>query len=333
MEGWIKLHRVLLDSFAFAHPTTLKIWVWILLKANHCKKYTTIQIGFGIEQITLNPGQLLFGRAKAEEELCIDGSTIYKHLQKLKNEGNILIESNNHYTVITICNWDTYQGEEKDEVTARKQHVNNSTVTARETPVNSTDTDTKILPEKAQKEQPSNNQVTTAQQPSNTNNNVNNVNNKKEQKNPALPLEGTPDFSQLEKKYPAQWKFYKDQVAYAETQYYIEPKKVKPEDAPFVTNLSDKQITLRKKHHQIKNYKEFVNTLFVKNSLKKPADKLLIIPNQVTFEEFYILRQEAKEKGQDMNYFIELLINNPSYVKGRESLSITINQYIDKYKS
>lgn len=137
-EGYIKLYRQLLDSVVFAHPIGLKIWVWCLLKANYQKRHVSLKIGKGFTTVTVNEGQFIFGRFKAEEEIGIDGSTIYKWIKKLQDLDMIKLESNNQYTIITICKWDTYQQEKRTKVTA--------------------------------KEQPSNNRVTTVEQQSNTNN-------------------------------------------------------------------------------------------------------------------------------------------------------------------
>lgn len=107
--SWIKLHRDVLDSQAFANPTTFKIWCWMLLKANHKDKFLSMSTGIGFTDVSIKRGQLLFGRNKAESSLEIDGSTVYRHLQKLQDWGNIKIESNNQYSIITICKYDEYQ--------------------------------------------------------------------------------------------------------------------------------------------------------------------------------------------------------------------------------
>jgi len=145
MEGSIKLFRSILESQVFAHQTALKIWIWCLCKATFKQRFVPLKIGRGEITVNLLPGQFIFGRFKAEEELGIDGSTIYKWIQKFaSSEFNmIIIESNNQYSIITICKWDEYQIQEKRKVTT--------------------------------KEQPSNNQVTAEGQPSNTNNKDNNV--------------------------------------------------------------------------------------------------------------------------------------------------------------
>lgn len=146
-EGSILLARGILNSQVFAHQTALKIWIWCLCRATFKERFVSVKIGKGETTVKLKPGEFIFGRFKAEEELGIDGSTIYKWMQKFANPdfGMIKIESNSQYSIISICNWQTYQ------------QINGRKVTT--------------------KEQPKNNQVTTEEQPSNTNNKDNNGNN------------------------------------------------------------------------------------------------------------------------------------------------------------
>jgi hypothetical protein len=145
MEGSIRLFRSILESQVFAHQIALKIWIWCLCKATYKQRFIPLKIGKGEITVKLLPGQFIFGRFKAEDELSIDGSTIYKWIQKFASDEYqmINIESNNQYSIITVCKWDEYQIQEKKKVTT--------------------------------KEQPSNNQVTAEGQPSNTNNKDNKV--------------------------------------------------------------------------------------------------------------------------------------------------------------
>lgn len=126
MEGYINLHRTLLDSMIFSSQTGLKIWIWLLLKASYRKRYVSLKTGKGETTVTIERGQLLFGRYKAEEELCIDGSAVYRWIKKLEENGMISIESNNQYSIITICKYDTYQtGNETDEQPMNNQRTTN----------------------------------------------------------------------------------------------------------------------------------------------------------------------------------------------------------------
>lgn len=135
MEGHIKIYRQLLESSVFASEKRLKVWIWILCKANFRKRHIPIRIGNGEKIITIDRGQLLFGRFKAEEELCIDGSTIYKILKWFEDDGMIKVESNSHYSILTINNYNTFQGGDDEKVTAEEQPCN-SQVTAEEQPCN-----------------------------------------------------------------------------------------------------------------------------------------------------------------------------------------------------
>lgn len=110
MDGFFKVHRKILDSQVFAHQTALKIWIWCLAKVTFKERFVSLKVGKGETTIKLNPGQFIFGRFKAEEELNIDGSTIYKWMQKFstKEFDMITIKSNNQYSIITLNNWESY---------------------------------------------------------------------------------------------------------------------------------------------------------------------------------------------------------------------------------
>ncbi len=147
MEGYIKLYRQLLSSSIFASQIGLKIWIWCLLKANFKTKFVSIKIGRGESVVEVGRGSFIFGRFVAEDELNIDGSTIYKWIKKLEVEGMIRIKSSSHYSIITICNYDSYQQGGGDGVTAIQQPSSSQV---------------------AATQQPSSSQVAATQQQSNT---------------------------------------------------------------------------------------------------------------------------------------------------------------------
>ena len=128
--AWIKLHSDLLDSHSFANPNELKVWIWLLLKANYKDSHSFVSVGTGGQTIPIKRGQLIFGRYKAEMELNINGSAIYRILQKLEENKQINIQSNSHYSLITICKYDTYQNK-NDEV---EQQLNNKRTTSEQHP-------------------------------------------------------------------------------------------------------------------------------------------------------------------------------------------------------
>lgn len=126
MSDWIKIHRSLLESYAFANPVSLKIWTWMLLKANYKDSYVPLKSGKGVVSVKVKRGQFLFGRFKAEDELNIDGSMIYRQMKKFEDLEQIKIESNNQYSIVTICNYDFYQSiKDKNEQPMNSQRTTN----------------------------------------------------------------------------------------------------------------------------------------------------------------------------------------------------------------
>lgn len=138
-KGYILLSRNLLDSDVFASQKLLKIWIWCLCKANFKDRSIPLKIGKGEIVVKVDRGSFIFGRHKAEEELFIDGSTIYKSINKLKEMGMIDIKSNNQYSIVTINKYDTYQDNENYKVTTKEQPKNNQR-TSKEQPSNTTNT-------------------------------------------------------------------------------------------------------------------------------------------------------------------------------------------------
>jgi len=105
MQGYIKLHRKILDNGVFADAELLKVFVWCILKAN-----TTPNVVFGRK---VDVGEFITGRITASEELYLKPSTIYKRLQKLKTQGYIDISSNTKNSLITVVNFKSYQLDDK----------------------------------------------------------------------------------------------------------------------------------------------------------------------------------------------------------------------------
>lgn len=138
MSGYIKLHRQLLDSYQFSNPNNLKIWIWMLLKANYANKVVSIKVSKGYTDVLVERGQFVFGRHKAAVELDMDDNMIYRAIKKFENDKTITIKSNNQYSIITICKYDEYnKKDENDEQPVGSQR------TANEQPVGTTKKDKK----------------------------------------------------------------------------------------------------------------------------------------------------------------------------------------------
>lgn len=114
MANFIKLNRKLLYSDTFSNPVTLKVWIWLLLKATWKERVTSTPNGRGYIDVKIKRGELIFGRKIVSEDLGISASALYRQIQKLKDMGNITIQPNTHYSIITICNYESYQSTNTD---------------------------------------------------------------------------------------------------------------------------------------------------------------------------------------------------------------------------
>ena len=108
-EGWIKLYRKSIDSRVFQSEGLWKVWTWCLLKANHEDKWVPIKIGKGTTEVFVKRGQFVFGRKTAAKELKMPGRTVHYRMLKLATMRNLDIQTDTHYSIVTVCNYDVYQ--------------------------------------------------------------------------------------------------------------------------------------------------------------------------------------------------------------------------------
>lgn len=123
MSGWVKLHRKLLDNPVVCKDAEhLAIWMYLLLNATHTN-YDSIFKG---ERITLTPGQLITGRKSISSVLKINENKVQRVLKTFENEQQIEQQTSNQNRLITILNWNSYQGVEQQS----EQQVNNERTTS-----------------------------------------------------------------------------------------------------------------------------------------------------------------------------------------------------------
>ncbi len=116
-QGWIKLHRKILDNPIFGSEKGLKIWIWCLLRANHKGECAYI----GRNKVCVETGSFIFGREKASDKLGIAKSTVRDWMKFLEDEGFIDIKPTTKYSIVYIKNWKEYQDTDNKSKTNRKQ--------------------------------------------------------------------------------------------------------------------------------------------------------------------------------------------------------------------
>jgi hypothetical protein len=114
-RGWIRLWRKSLESRVFHNPGLWKVWTWCLLKAAYTERWATVKTGRSVVEVELAPGEFVFGRNVAAQELEMAPSTVRNRMRKLEKLRNVDIKEDTHYSIVSIVNWPSYQGEVKKE--------------------------------------------------------------------------------------------------------------------------------------------------------------------------------------------------------------------------
>jgi DNA replication protein DnaD len=113
-NGWIKLHRRLLDnplwlSEKFTKP---QAWVDLLLLANHSESFIIVR---GIK-VKIKRGQVGWSEPKLADRWGWSRSKVRNFLKLLENEQQIEQQKNNVTLIISILNYNSYQEKEQQNI-------------------------------------------------------------------------------------------------------------------------------------------------------------------------------------------------------------------------
>ena len=114
-KPFVKLYRQSLHSPLFRKPKSWHFFQYCILKATW-KDHTAFVAG---QEVHMSPGQFIFGRVKACEETGLTARELRTSLNHAKATHQVTQETTRHYSVITVCNWETYQGSNVDSDTPR----------------------------------------------------------------------------------------------------------------------------------------------------------------------------------------------------------------------
>ena len=141
-NGWVKLHRVLLDHWVYGDNEALKLWITLISKATHKKHKQKV----GNQLVDLKPGQLIFGTNKYANVTEINRSKLYRLVQMFVEDKMIIYDTESYkkFSIITILNWETYQSETLPNPIVKGKQTNSETqMNADETQMNVSETQVK----------------------------------------------------------------------------------------------------------------------------------------------------------------------------------------------
>jgi hypothetical protein len=118
-QGWVKIHRQILEWEWYDEPNTFRLFFHLLLKANHKEK--------SYRGVIIKVGQVMTGLSLLATETKLSVQKIRTSLNKLKSTNEITINSTAQGTIIQLVNYKKYQLA-TNEIT-NEQQTNNKQVT------------------------------------------------------------------------------------------------------------------------------------------------------------------------------------------------------------
>lgn len=105
MSGWIKTYRSLADHWLAEQPERLGWWVLLLLKVSHEDK----KILMGNQLVELKRGQINISFSSLAELWKTSRASAERFVELLEQEQMISREVRRKVSIITICNYESYQ--------------------------------------------------------------------------------------------------------------------------------------------------------------------------------------------------------------------------------
>lgn len=138
MEGWIKLHRKIIEHWIFSNPHYFRAWVIMLFTVNYEPKKVLISghlidCDRGQSVLSLESWVDLFGVSKKNGSWTFQKVRTFFDL--LEQDEMITKENMIKTTRITICNYNTYQEVQQpsnNQTTTKQQPSNNEVTTTKE---------------------------------------------------------------------------------------------------------------------------------------------------------------------------------------------------------
>lgn len=127
MNGYIKLHRKILEWEWYDDPYVFRTFLHILLTANHKQKVW--------RGIPVQPGETITSLKHLAKETGMTVQQTRTALKKLESTNEITRKTTNKYTTIKVLNWGTYQIEDTEsnkqnnKRTTNEQQTNNKQTT------------------------------------------------------------------------------------------------------------------------------------------------------------------------------------------------------------
>ena len=125
--GWISLHRKIQDHWIWDNPLYLKMWLYILFRANYENK----NILFNDRLIPVKRGEFITSLKNMANDCKCGMQQIRTFLKISQSDSMLITKSTNKATHISIINYDVYQDSQQtnNKQITNKQQTNNKQIT------------------------------------------------------------------------------------------------------------------------------------------------------------------------------------------------------------
>lgn len=123
-QGWIKLHRRLIDWEWYKDANVFRVFIHLVLKANHEDRQW--------QGIVIKRGERVTSIDNLSEEVGLTPMQIRTAITKLKRTGEITSRATNKYSVVTVAKYNEYQVDNKQDnkrITSKQQADNKQITT------------------------------------------------------------------------------------------------------------------------------------------------------------------------------------------------------------
>lgn len=118
-QGFITLHRKLLEWEWWDDHNTTRLFIYLLLKANHKDNQW--------QGIVIHRGELVTSHPKLSKNTGLSVQNIRTSLNRLKSTRELTVKKTNKYSIISITNYDQYQaGQQSTQQSANSQLTTNN---------------------------------------------------------------------------------------------------------------------------------------------------------------------------------------------------------------
>jgi len=122
--GYIKLFRKIDEWEWYSDGNTFRLFLELLLRANYkSSKYR----GYDVPR-----GSVIFGRKEFAKKLKMSEREIRTSLSHLKSTSEVTTKSTNRFTIVCICQYESYQGERPAERPASRPTTDQQPTTSKE---------------------------------------------------------------------------------------------------------------------------------------------------------------------------------------------------------